>query len=96
VSIKLMKIGIQEQNILLSRNRNRFMEPVSRTLKNPRFCRVFGTGSGKNPKFEKGSGPTGTGTGSGTLKNPRFCRVLGIGSGRKPLKKGSRTGSWEH
>jgi hypothetical protein len=27
-------------------------EPVLRTLKNPRFCRVLGTGSGKNPKFE--------------------------------------------
>jgi hypothetical protein len=34
--------------------------------------------------FEKGSGLTGTGTGSGTLKNPRFCRFLGTGSERNP------------
>jgi hypothetical protein len=72
-------------------------EPVFGTgSENPRFCRALGTGSGKNPKYEKGfqnrflgtlnfikgSGPIGTGTGSGTLKNPRFCRVLGTGSGR--------------
>jgi hypothetical protein len=74
------------------------LEPVPRTLKNPIFCRVLGTGSGKNPKFkkgfqnrflgtlnfEKGSGLIGPGTGSGTLKNPRFYRVLGTGSGRNP------------
>jgi hypothetical protein len=30
------------------------LEPVPRTLKNPRFCRAHGTGSRKNPKFEKG------------------------------------------
>jgi hypothetical protein len=29
------------------------LEPVLRTLKNPRFCRVSGTGSGRNPDFEK-------------------------------------------
>jgi hypothetical protein len=23
------------------------------TIKNPRFCRVLGIGSGRNPKFEK-------------------------------------------
>jgi hypothetical protein len=29
------------------------LEPVPGTLKNPRFCRVLGTGSEKNLKFGK-------------------------------------------
>jgi hypothetical protein len=36
-----------------NRDRNRFLESVPRTLKNLTFCRVFGTGFGKNPKFGK-------------------------------------------
>jgi hypothetical protein len=87
------------------------LEPVPRTLKNSRFCKVLGTGFGKNPKFEKGfqnqflgtlnfekgSSSTGTGTGSGTLKNT--LDVVGflkpVLDGTLNLKKGSRTGSWE-
>jgi hypothetical protein len=34
--------------------------------------------------FEKGSGPKGTGTGSGTLKNPSFCKVSGTSSRWNP------------
>jgi hypothetical protein len=39
---------------LFTRDWNRFLEPVPRTLKNRRFFRVLGTSFGKNPKFEKG------------------------------------------
>jgi hypothetical protein len=87
---------------VLNYPKNQGLETVlgtgSGTLKNPKFCRVTGTGSEWNPKFEKGfqyrflgtlnfekcSGPTGTGTGSGTLKNPTFCRVPGTAFGRNP------------
>jgi hypothetical protein len=33
---------------------NQGSEPVPKTIKNSRFCRVLGTGLGRNPKFEKG------------------------------------------
>jgi hypothetical protein len=38
---------------VIIRDRNRFLEPVPRTIKNTRFCRVLGISSGKNPKFLK-------------------------------------------
>jgi hypothetical protein len=39
--------------LIFIRDRNRFLELVPRILKNLKFFRVLGTGSGKNPKFEE-------------------------------------------
>jgi hypothetical protein len=42
---------------MINNSINQGLEPVlgtsSGTLKNSRFCRVLGTGSERNPKFEK-------------------------------------------
>jgi hypothetical protein len=56
-NIKIMSLNQFKKHVsrwAKGRDRKMFLEPVPRTLKNPIFCRVLGTSSGNNPKFEKG------------------------------------------